>query len=141
MNKTIHQGRNVKRFWEMMGLKQDGLAYMLADDWNQQKISLLEQKEEIDDPLLEQIAGSLKCLLKQSETLMKKWQSLISRIIMKDQIKETIIFTQLITKITIALSILLKNILKLLKRTRSCMSVCFNLKKKRMNCCRKLLMN
>ena len=44
----------------MLGLKQEGLAYMLGDDWNQQKISLLEQKEEIDDQLLEQIAGQLK---------------------------------------------------------------------------------
>jgi len=60
MNKTIHQGRNVKRFREMLGLKQEGLAYMLGDDWNQQKISLLEQKEEIDDQLLEQIAEQLK---------------------------------------------------------------------------------
>jgi transcriptional regulator with XRE-family HTH domain len=60
MNKTIHQGRNVKRFREMMGLKQEALAIMLGDDWNQQKISLLEQKEAIDDPLLDQIAGELK---------------------------------------------------------------------------------
>lgn len=60
MHKTIHQGRNVKRFREMLGLKQEGLAYMLGDDWNQQKISLLEQKEEIDDQLLEQIAEQLK---------------------------------------------------------------------------------
>jgi len=60
MNKTIHQGRNVKRFREMMGIKQEALAYMLGDDWNQQKISLLEQKEQIDDHLLEEIAGQLK---------------------------------------------------------------------------------
>ena len=60
MNKTIHQGRNIKRFREMLGVKQDALASMLGDDWNQQKISLLEQKEQIDDPLLEQIAGQLK---------------------------------------------------------------------------------
>ena len=60
MNKTIHQGKNVKRFREMMGIKQEALAYMLGDDWNQQKISLLEQKEQIDDPLLEQIAAQLK---------------------------------------------------------------------------------
>lgn len=60
MNKTIHQGKNVKRFREMMGIKQEALAYMLGDDWNQQKISLLEQKEQIDDPLLEQIAQQLK---------------------------------------------------------------------------------
>ena len=44
----------------MLGLKQDALAYMLGDDWNQQKISLLEQKEIIDDPLLEQVAVQLK---------------------------------------------------------------------------------
>ncbi len=60
MDKTIHQGKNVKRFREMMGIKQDALASMLGDDWNQQKISLLEQKEQIDDPLLEQIAAQLK---------------------------------------------------------------------------------
>lgn len=60
MEKTIHQGRNVKRFREMLGLKQDALAYELGDDWNQKKISQLEQKELIDDPLLEQIAKLLK---------------------------------------------------------------------------------
>jgi transcriptional regulator with XRE-family HTH domain len=60
MNKTIHHGRNVKRFREMLGLKQDALAYLLGDDWNQQKISLMEQKETIDDPLLKRVAGHLK---------------------------------------------------------------------------------
>ncbi len=39
----IHEGRNVKRFREMMGVKQDTLAADLGDDWNQQKISLLER--------------------------------------------------------------------------------------------------
>ena len=60
MEKSIHQGRNVKRFREMLGIKQDGLAYMLGDDWNQKKISGLEQKEVIDEPLLEQVAKLLK---------------------------------------------------------------------------------
>jgi len=60
MEKTIHQGRNVKRFREMLGIKQEGLAYELGEDWNQKKISQLEQKELIDDPLLEQIAKLLK---------------------------------------------------------------------------------
>jgi len=60
MEKTIHQGRNVKRFREMLGLKQEGLAYQLGEDWNQQKISLLEQKEEIDEVLLQQLALQLK---------------------------------------------------------------------------------
>lgn len=60
MDKTIHHGRNVKRFREMLGIKQEGLAYQLGDDWNQKKISALEQKEIIDDPLLEQVAKLLK---------------------------------------------------------------------------------
>lgn len=33
MNKTIHQGRNVKRFREMLGIKQEGLAVELGEDW------------------------------------------------------------------------------------------------------------
>lgn len=59
-NHTIHQGRNVKRFREMLGIKQDALAADLGDDWNQQKISLLEQKETIDPALLQQISAALK---------------------------------------------------------------------------------
>ena len=60
MEKTIHQGRNVKRFREMLGIKQEALALELGDDWNQRKISLLEQKETIEPDLLEQIAKVLK---------------------------------------------------------------------------------
>lgn len=59
-NHKIHEGRNVKRFREMLGIKQDALAADLGDDWNQQKISLLEQKETIDPTLLQQIATALK---------------------------------------------------------------------------------
>ncbi|RNL92283.1 XRE family transcriptional regulator [Sinomicrobium pectinilyticum] len=59
-NPRIHQGRNVKRFREMLGIKQDALAFELGEDWNQQKISLLEQKESIDTPLLSQISEALK---------------------------------------------------------------------------------
>ncbi len=59
-NKKIHQGRNVKRFREMLGIKQEALAYELGDDWNQKKISLLEQKESIEEDLLEQVAKVLK---------------------------------------------------------------------------------
>jgi transcriptional regulator with XRE-family HTH domain len=58
--KQIHEGRNVKRFREMLGIKQDALAADLGDDWNQQKISLLEQKETIDPSLLQQISAALK---------------------------------------------------------------------------------
>jgi len=60
MEKTIHQGRNVKRFREMLGIKQEGLALELGEDWNQRKISLLEQKEVIEPELLEQVAKVLK---------------------------------------------------------------------------------
>ncbi|MDQ6761051.1 MAG: helix-turn-helix domain-containing protein [Bacteroidota bacterium] len=59
-NEKIHQGRNVKRFREMLGIKQEALAYELGDDWNQKKVSLLEQKESIEEDLLEQVAKVLK---------------------------------------------------------------------------------
>ncbi|MCT4171496.1 helix-turn-helix transcriptional regulator [Elizabethkingia anophelis] len=59
-NKKIHQGRNIKRFREMLGIKQDALAYELGDDWNQKKISLLEQKESVEKDILEQVAKILK---------------------------------------------------------------------------------
>ncbi|OCA79412.1 transcriptional regulator [Chryseobacterium contaminans] len=60
MEQKVHQGRNVKRFREMLGIKQEALALDLGDDWNQKKISLLEQKETIEDPLLQKISEVLK---------------------------------------------------------------------------------
>ncbi len=60
MEQKIHEGRNVKRFREMLGIKQDTLAYELGEDWNQKKVSMLEQKETIDETLLQQIAAVLK---------------------------------------------------------------------------------
>ncbi|MGG9960197.1 XRE family transcriptional regulator [Ferruginibacter sp. SUN106] len=60
MSNTIHHGRNVKRFREMLGIKQEALAHSMGEDWNQKKISLLESKEVIDDALLEQVAGIFK---------------------------------------------------------------------------------
>ena len=60
MEQKIHQGRNVKRFREMLGIKQDALAYDLGEDWNQKKVSMLEQKEVIEDSLLKQISTVLK---------------------------------------------------------------------------------
>ena len=59
-NKKIHQGRNIKRFREMLGIKQDALAYELGEDWSQKKISLLEQKESVEKDILEQVAKILK---------------------------------------------------------------------------------
>lgn len=43
----------------MMRMKQDTLATKLGDDWNQKKVSLLEQKETIEPELLEQVAMAL----------------------------------------------------------------------------------
>ncbi|RXJ51506.1 helix-turn-helix domain-containing protein [Gelidibacter gilvus] len=60
MEQKIHQGRNIKRFREMLGIKQEALAYELGEDWNQKKISILEQKNQIETPLLEQISEVLK---------------------------------------------------------------------------------
>ncbi|GAB2806094.1 helix-turn-helix transcriptional regulator [Ferruginibacter profundus] len=60
MEKTIHQGRNIKRFREMLGIKQEAMAYELGEDWNQKKISMLEQKEVVDTTVLQQVAKVLK---------------------------------------------------------------------------------
>lgn len=60
MEQKIHQGRNVKRFREMLGVKQEALAYDLGNDWNQKKISMLEQKDRIEDDILNQISDALK---------------------------------------------------------------------------------
>nr|WP_314499463.1 helix-turn-helix transcriptional regulator [uncultured Chryseobacterium sp.] len=60
MEKKIHHGKNVKRFREMLGIKQEALAFDLGEDWNQKKVSLLEQKEIIDDQLLKRISEVLQ---------------------------------------------------------------------------------
>lgn len=54
----IHEGHNVKRIREILGIKQDALAYDL--NLSQQAISQLEQKESIDPALLEEISKALK---------------------------------------------------------------------------------
>lgn len=55
----IHHGRNIKRFREMLGIKQEALAQELGEDWTQKRVSLLEAKEEVDTILLEQVAQVL----------------------------------------------------------------------------------
>ena len=60
MEQKIHQGRNVKRFREMLGIKQEALAFDLGADWNQKKISMLEQKDIIEADMLRQISNALK---------------------------------------------------------------------------------
>src|SRR5690606_22035562 len=56
----IHQGRNIKRFREMLGIKQEALAHELGEDWSQKKISLLEQKETVEDAILAQVSEILR---------------------------------------------------------------------------------
>ncbi|WP_306309374.1 hypothetical protein [Fulvivirga ligni] len=41
-------------------MKQKALAFELGESWNQRKISLLEQKEDIENDLLQQVAEALK---------------------------------------------------------------------------------
>ena len=57
-DKPLHEGRNVKRLREILGMKQDTLALELG--LSQQAISQLEQKEALDKELLEKIAAVLK---------------------------------------------------------------------------------
>jgi len=56
--KTIHEGRNVKRIREILGIKQDALAMELGI--SQQAISALEQKEALDKEMLEKVAKAMK---------------------------------------------------------------------------------
>ena len=58
--KYIHQGRNVKRFREMKGIKQEVLAHQLGDGWSQKKISQLENMEEIESNLINELATALQ---------------------------------------------------------------------------------
>jgi transcriptional regulator with XRE-family HTH domain len=53
-----HEGRNVKRLREILGVKQETLAAELGI--NQQKMSSIEQKEHIEDDQMAEIAKILK---------------------------------------------------------------------------------
>ena len=56
--KSVHEGRNVKRIREILGIKQDALAIELG--LSQQAVSALEQKEALDKDTIEKIAKALK---------------------------------------------------------------------------------
>lgn len=60
MEKKIHQGKNITRFRQMLGLKQEALAATMGDDWTQLKISRLEAKEEIEPAILDEVARALQ---------------------------------------------------------------------------------
>ena len=53
-----HYGHNVKRLRDILGIKQESIAS--AMNMTQQNFSILEQKPEIDNDILEKIATILK---------------------------------------------------------------------------------
>ncbi|WP_316829091.1 helix-turn-helix transcriptional regulator [Pedobacter miscanthi] len=53
----VHLGRKISRIREIRGIKQDYLAIELGV--SQQTISKIEQSEEVEDAMLEKIAGVL----------------------------------------------------------------------------------
>ena len=57
MQTKPHEGHNVKRIREILGIKQETLAIDLG--LSQQAISSLEQKETLDVPTLEKVAKTL----------------------------------------------------------------------------------
>lgn len=54
----VHQGRNIKRFRDILGVKQETLAAKL--EMTQQAFSKLEQKEQIDEKTLSKVAEALE---------------------------------------------------------------------------------
>jgi predicted transcriptional regulator len=58
LGNKIQEGRNIKRFREMLGIKQEMLAQKLGDEWTQSKVSHLETKEKVDPPFWIRLAGS-----------------------------------------------------------------------------------
>ncbi|WP_294291861.1 helix-turn-helix transcriptional regulator [uncultured Chryseobacterium sp.] len=68
-DRKIHQGRNIKRFREMLGIKQEALAFDLGEDWNQKKVSLLEQKQTVEQDILEKVAQLLKIPVEAIENM------------------------------------------------------------------------
>lgn len=54
----VHQGRNIRRFRDILGVKQEALAAKL--DMTQQAFSKLEQKEQIDEKTLSKVAKALQ---------------------------------------------------------------------------------
>jgi transcriptional regulator with XRE-family HTH domain len=57
--KRIHHGRNLKGLRNALDLSQDQLAEKLGETWNQQRVSDLENKERIEDDMLDKIAKAM----------------------------------------------------------------------------------
>lgn len=57
--KKIHHGRNLKGIRNALDISQDQLAEKLGEAWNQQRVSDLENKENIEDELLNKVAKAM----------------------------------------------------------------------------------
>ncbi|WP_165045224.1 helix-turn-helix domain-containing protein [Dysgonomonas sp. ZJ709] len=57
-NTKVHHGHNIKRLREMLGIKQDTIAFEM--NITQQSFSEIEQKEVIDEKVLSKVADIMK---------------------------------------------------------------------------------
>ncbi|MDR3286964.1 MAG: helix-turn-helix domain-containing protein [Prevotellaceae bacterium] len=57
-SQKVHYGHNIRRLRDIMGIKQDTIAFAL--NMLQQNFSNLEQKSDIDNEMLEKIAKFMK---------------------------------------------------------------------------------
>lgn len=55
----IHEGKNLKRIREIMGLKQEVLGKKCPGNYSQQRISEFENQWTIDEPTLQELAEGL----------------------------------------------------------------------------------
>lgn len=74
-DEPIHHGRNLKRFREMVGVKQEALASQLGPGWSQKRVSLLEGREIIDDASLVDVCRVLKI----KPDIIRQFSELVAR--------------------------------------------------------------
>ncbi|WP_293297594.1 helix-turn-helix transcriptional regulator [Pedobacter sp. UBA4863] len=55
----IHEGKNLKRIREIIGLKQEALGAKCPANYSQQRISEFENQWSIDEPTLQELAKAL----------------------------------------------------------------------------------
>ena len=95
--KKIHEGRNVKRFREMLGIKQEALAWELEEltssEWNQKKVSLMEAREQVDEELLSRVADILKIPIEAFKTFDEEQMiTIISNTITNSSLEDHTVF-------------------------------------------------
>jgi len=56
----VHEGHNVKRFREMLGIRLEALVIALGEDWSEKRVAVLESKETIEPAVLEEVAKALR---------------------------------------------------------------------------------